>query len=104
MAGAGDVERRREIGLRQVHVPRLSLESGTHSVPPIPLGHAPTRVATAHGGAALTAKLRLYRAWANEESPSIFPRAKERNVQRTKAPYRADQVGSFLRSEPLKEA
>jgi 5-methyltetrahydropteroyltriglutamate--homocysteine methyltransferase len=25
-------------------------------------------------------------------------------VQRTKAPYRADQVGSFLRSEPLKEA
>ena len=29
---------------------------------------------------------------------------KERNVQRTKAPFRADQVGSFLRSEPLKEA
>jgi len=28
----------------------------------------------------------------------------ERNVQRTKAPFRADQVGSFLRSEPLKEA
>ena len=25
-------------------------------------------------------------------------------MQRTKAPYRADQVGSFLRSEPLKEA
>jgi methionine synthase II (cobalamin-independent) len=25
-------------------------------------------------------------------------------VQRTKAPFRADQVGSFLRSEPLKEA
>jgi 5-methyltetrahydropteroyltriglutamate--homocysteine methyltransferase len=25
-------------------------------------------------------------------------------VQRTKAPYRADQVGSFLRSEPLKQA
>ncbi len=29
---------------------------------------------------------------------------KERNVQRTKAPFRADQVGSFLRSEPLKDA
>jgi len=28
----------------------------------------------------------------------------EKNVQRTKAPFRADQVGSFLRSEPLKEA
>ena len=25
-------------------------------------------------------------------------------MQRTKPPYRADQVGSFLRSEPLKEA
>jgi 5-methyltetrahydropteroyltriglutamate--homocysteine methyltransferase len=25
-------------------------------------------------------------------------------VQRTKAPFRADQVGSFLRSEPLKQA
>ena len=25
-------------------------------------------------------------------------------MQRTKAPFRADQVGSFLRSEPLKEA
>jgi 5-methyltetrahydropteroyltriglutamate--homocysteine methyltransferase len=29
---------------------------------------------------------------------------REKNVQRTKAPFRADQVGSFLRSEPLKEA
>src|SRR5947209_12318768 len=28
----------------------------------------------------------------------------ERDVQRTKPPFRADQVGSFLRSEPLKEA
>ena len=25
-------------------------------------------------------------------------------MQRTRAPFRADQVGSFLRSEPLKEA
>jgi 5-methyltetrahydropteroyltriglutamate--homocysteine methyltransferase len=29
---------------------------------------------------------------------------KESNVQRTKAPFRADQVGSFLRSDALKEA
>jgi len=29
---------------------------------------------------------------------------KEIAVQRTKAPFRADQVGSFLRSEPLKQA
>src|SRR5947208_2525662 len=37
-------------------------------------------------------------------NPQAFPRAKEKNVQRTKAPFRADQVGSFLRSEPLKAA
>jgi 5-methyltetrahydropteroyltriglutamate--homocysteine methyltransferase len=30
--------------------------------------------------------------------------SREKNVQRTKPPFRADQVGSFLRSEPLKQA